>query len=94
MSKTAAGGSSKNLRDSHSKRLGLKIHDGQPVDPGKIIIRQRGMKYAAGQGVRRSSDDTLFAITEGIVKYSSKMKTRFDGSRRRITVVSIVPVEA
>lgn len=64
-----AGGSSKNGRDSESKRLGTKRADGQFVLSGNILVRQRGTKIHPGVNVKRAKDDTLFAISDGIVKF-------------------------
>ena len=69
-------GSSKNGRDSQSKRLGVKRSDGQEVTAGSIIIRQRGTKIHPGQNVGRGGDDTLFAMIDGIVKFEHKGKKR------------------
>ena len=90
MAHTKALGSTKLGRDSRSKRLGVKVQDGQPIGTGQIIIRQRGSKYLAGKGVGRGGDDTLFAMKKGVIKFSEKMKTRFDGTKRRATVVAVV----
>ena len=65
-------GSSKNGRESASKRLGLKLSDGQSAKAGMIIFRQRGTKIHPGKNVGRGGDDTLFALIEGKVKYSNK----------------------
>lgn len=89
MAHTKAAGSTKNLRDSHSKRLGVKRYDGQTVKAGEIIIRQRGTRFVPGAGVRRGSDDTLYASQAGVVKFLSKNKTNFDGNRRKVKVVEI-----
>jgi large subunit ribosomal protein L27 len=89
MAHTKAGGSTKLGRDSRSKRLGVKIQDGQPVAVGQIILRQRGTRYLPGKNVKRAEDDTLFARVNGTVKFSTKVKTRFDGTRRRATVVGV-----
>lgn len=62
-------GSSKNGRDSHSKRLGAKLGDGQFASAGSIIYRQRGTKIHPGENVGRGGDDTLFAKADGIVKF-------------------------
>ena len=62
-------GSSKNGRDSHSKRLGVKSADGQFVLGGNILVRQRGTKIHPGENVGRGKDDTLFAKVDGIVKF-------------------------
>ena len=91
MAHTKAGGSTKLGRDSISKRLGVKVQDGQPIAIGQIIIRQRGTKYTPGQNVSRAADDTLFAAVSGTVRFASKIKTHFDGRRRQATVVSVAP---
>jgi len=69
-------GSSKNGRDSESKRLGVKMHDGQAVITGNIIIRQRGTKVHPGNNVGIGKDDTLFALTDGVVRFERKGKTK------------------
>lgn len=76
-------GSTKNGRDSESKRLGVKKQDGQKVIAGNIIIRQRGTSIHPGEGVGRGSDDTLFAITDGIVKFKP-----IAGGRKSVSVIS------
>ncbi len=76
--------SSRNGRDSHAQRLGVKRFGGQLVSAGEIIVRQRGTKFHPGDLVGRGSDDTLFALAEGNVQF---------GSRRGRKTVSIVPVE-
>jgi large subunit ribosomal protein L27 len=76
MSKTKGGGSTKNGRDSHSKRLGAKVFDGQTVTAGSIIVRQRGTKIHPGRNVGRGNDDTLFATADGIVSYGSRRGRR------------------
>ena len=89
MAHTKAGGSTKLGRESRSKRLGVKIQDGQPVAVGEIIIRQRGTKYFPGANVRRGSDDTLYAGKSGTVRFSVKTKRNFDRTQRPITVVTV-----
>jgi len=69
-------GSTKNGRDSESKRLGVKKSDGQSVIAGNIIIRQRGTKIHPGINVRRGSDDTLFAVADGRVKFEYFQKDK------------------
>lgn len=64
--------SSKNGRDSNAQRLGVKRFAGQEVGAGEIIIRQRGTRFHPGQGVGRGGDDTLFALTEGVVEFARK----------------------
>lgn len=89
MAHTKAVGSTKLGRDSISKRLGVKIQDGQPVKAGQIIVRQRGTKYIPAQNVLRGSDDTLYAKIDGKVKFFTKTKTRFDKSKKRATFVAV-----
>lgn len=69
-------GSSKNGRDSESKRLGVKRADGQFVLAGNILVRQRGTKIHPGNNVKKGGDDTLFAIVDGIVKFERKGKDK------------------
>ena len=69
MAHKKGGGSSRNGRDSESKRLGVKAFGGQEVTAGSIIVRQRGTRIHPGQGVGKGSDDTLFAVREGIVRF-------------------------
>jgi large subunit ribosomal protein L27 len=69
-------GSSRNGRDSHAQRLGLKLSDGQHCTSGSIIFRQRGTKIHPGLNVGRGSDDTLFATVSGVVKYERKGRDR------------------
>jgi large subunit ribosomal protein L27 len=65
-------GSSRNGRDSHSQRLGVKRFGGQLVSGGSILVRQRGTKFKAGENVGRGKDDTLFAKITGIVEFEDK----------------------
>ncbi|RJQ30002.1 50S ribosomal protein L27 [Candidatus Parcubacteria bacterium] len=91
MAHTKALGSTKLGRDSIAKRLGVKLHDGERAAIGQIIIRQRGTKYLPGKNVKRGADDTLYASTAGVVRFFEKAKILFDGSRRRATLVNVVP---
>ena len=72
MSKTKGGGSTRNGRDSQSKRLGVKAYDGTLVPAGSIIVRQRGTRFHPGENVGRGGDDTLFALAPGKVKFGSR----------------------
>lgn len=89
MAHTKALGSTKNGRDSIAKRLGVKVQDGQPIAAGEIILRQRGTRYLPGKNVRRAGDDTLYAMKDGVIAFSTKTKTKFDGNRRVATVVTV-----
>lgn len=82
MSKTKAGGSSRNGRDSAAQRLGPKVFDGQTVNPGAILVRQRGTRIHPGDNVGRGGDDTLYAKIEGTVQYGTKR------GRRRVSVLA------
>ena len=84
MSKTKGGGSTRNGRDSQSKRLGVKRFDGQAVNAGTILVRQRGTRIHPGANVGKGGDDTLFALSPGTVKF---------GSRRGRKLVDILPVD-
>jgi large subunit ribosomal protein L27 len=68
-------GSTRNGRDSHSQRLGLKVGSGQLVKAGSILVRQRGTKWHPGTNVKRGKDDTLFALSDGIVRFNKSKKT-------------------
>ncbi|MDE2229920.1 MAG: 50S ribosomal protein L27 [Alphaproteobacteria bacterium] len=83
MAHKKAGGSSRNGRDSRGRRLGLKRAGGEIVVPGNILVRQRGTKFHAGRNVGLGRDHTLFALTEGAV--------RFHTSRNGRTFVSVEP---
>ena len=69
-------GSSRNGRDSESQRLGVKRFGGQFVKAGNILVRQRGTKFHPGNNVKKGSDDTLFAIIDGIVNFERKDRNR------------------
>jgi large subunit ribosomal protein L27 len=79
MSKTKGGGSTRNGRDSESKRLGVKVYDGGSVKAGAIIVRQRGTRIHAGENVGRGGDDTLFALADGVVKFGSRRGRKLVG---------------
>jgi large subunit ribosomal protein L27 len=69
-------GSTRNGRDSNAQRLGVKRYGGQVVKAGNILVRQRGTKFHPGNNVGRGSDDTLFALIDGIVTFERKGRTR------------------
>lgn len=82
MSKTKGGGSTRNGRDSQAQRLGVKTFDGTAVTAGSILVRQRGTRFHPGKNVGRGGDDTLFALTDGVVKF---------GMRRDRKLVDVLP---
>lgn len=90
MAHVKAGGTSKNLRDSGPQYRGIKLSDGQKAKAGSIIVRQKGVNIWAGKNVQMGKDCTLFSIKEGLVKFTDKRKTRFDGTIKRVTVASVV----
>jgi len=90
MAHKKAGGSTALGRDSKGQRLGVKVNDGQPINAGAIIIRQRGTKYHPGKNIVRAKDDTLYAKTSGVVKFSTKKLTSFTGHLRSKKIVNVV----
>ena len=90
MAHVKSGGSAKNLKDSKPKYLGVKLYDGQIAKSGAILVRQRGTKILPGNNVGLGKDHTLFALKEGLVKFSKKRKTRFDGKTLQKKVVNVI----
>ena len=90
MAHTKAAGSTRLGRDSASQRLGVKLYDGEKARPGCVLVRQRGTKFLPGKNVRRGNDDTLYAASEGTVKFTTKNKKKFDGNRRTAKVVNVI----
>lgn len=86
MAHKKAGGSTRNGRDSHSQRLGIKCFGGETVKAGSILVRQRGTKFHPGMNVGRGGDDTLFAKMAGMVKFQIR-------GLKKHTYVNISPVE-
>jgi large subunit ribosomal protein L27 len=82
MAHKKGGGSSRNGRDSHSQRLGVKVYSGQFVQSGSILVRQRGTRIKPGRNVDVGKDDTLFATIDGIVIYET-----IRDDRKRVNVV-------
>ncbi|HNV12559.1 MAG TPA: 50S ribosomal protein L27 [bacterium] len=89
MAHKKAGGSTSLGRDSQSKRLGVKLTDGQSAKTGSIIIRQRGTRYVPGENVKKGSDDTLFSLKNGTVKFKTKKVKKFDGKMINKKIVSV-----
>ncbi|MDD5164982.1 MAG: 50S ribosomal protein L27 [Candidatus Pacebacteria bacterium] len=89
MAHKKAAGSSKNGRDSNPQYLGVKINHGQTITTGQIIVRQRGTNVLPGDNVSRAKDDTLFAMKNGVVVFSTKRKTSFNNSITRKKIVHV-----
>jgi large subunit ribosomal protein L27 len=77
MAHKKGAGSTKNGRDSNSQRLGVKVYGNQPVKAGGIVVRQRGLSFKPGNGMRVGKDYTLFAIKEGVVQFEANGKKKF-----------------
>ena len=90
MAHTKAGGTSKLGRDSQAKRLGLKLSDDQTAYAGNVLIRQRGTKYWPGRNVKKGGDDTLYALKDGQIKFSTKIKTNFTGHKKLVKLVNVI----
>jgi large subunit ribosomal protein L27 len=80
MAHKKAAGSSKNNRDSKSKRLGVKIFASQKVVPGQILVRQRGSKFHPGKNVKKAGDDTLLSLASGVLFFKKKKVRAFNGN--------------
>lgn len=91
MAHKKAGSSTQYGRDSISKRLGVKVFGNQAVKQGAVIIRQHGTKFHPGKNVRMGGDSTLYALTGGTVKFSSKMVRKYHGNLRRTRFVHVEP---
>ncbi|NUM25161.1 MAG: 50S ribosomal protein L27 [Candidatus Buchananbacteria bacterium] len=91
MAHKKAGGSTHLGRDSQSKRLGIKLYEGEFAPAGSILVRQRGSKFRAGKNVKRGNDDTLYALIPGVVKFSRKKIKKFTGNIEWAKFVNILP---
>jgi len=91
MAHRKAGGSTQYGRDSISKRLGVKIFGSEKANAGNIIVRQKGTKFHPGKNVGRGENDTLYALTKGVVEFSKKKVKAFTGKIVKRRFVSIVP---
>ena len=89
MSKTKAGGTSKNNHDSPGQRLGVKVYGGQPIRIGGIIIRQIGRTKIPGPGTKMAKDFTIYAARDGVVNYRKTKIRRFTGKTAPRTEVSV-----
>lgn len=90
MAHKKAAGSTKNGRDSKSKRRGVKVFGGETVNAGSIIIRQKGTNYIAGENVMMGRDFTIFAVKGGIVAFTQKKITKYDGRVFKNTMVNVL----
>lgn len=90
MAHKKAGGTSKNARDSQSKRRGVKVFGGQKINAGGIIVRQKGTKFFPGKNTGIGGDFTIFATKTGTVKFAEKRMRKYDGRVFKDTVVNIV----
>lgn len=90
MAHKKAAGTSKNNRDSQSKRRGVKIFGGQKVKAGNIIVRQKGTKFFPGENVKMGRDYTIFALKDGTVKFREKKVRKFDGRVFKNKFINIV----
>ncbi|PIP34095.1 50S ribosomal protein L27 [Candidatus Falkowbacteria bacterium CG23_combo_of_CG06-09_8_20_14_all_49_15] len=93
MAHKLAAGSTTLGRDSKSKRLGIKLQDGEYAKSGAIIVRQRGTKYHPGKNTQLGKDDTIFSIVNGLVKFSAKKVKSYDGNWHKKTFVNVVPAK-
>lgn len=91
MAHKKAGGSTTLGRESESKRLGIKLHDGEYAKAGSILVRQRGTKYHAGANVKIGGDDTLFSTIAGFVKFTTKKLRKFNNQLKDTKIVSVLP---
>lgn len=87
-----AKGSTRNGRDSHGQRLGVKKFAGEFARVGNILVRQRGTQVRPGINVRKGSDDTLFAVADGLVSFSRKRVVRYTGHFKMAKFINVVPV--
>lgn len=91
MAHTKAGGSTKLGRDSAAKRLGVKKFDNQTVNTGNVLIRQRGTKWYPGLNTKKGQDDTIYALKNGVVQFSTKKKKDFTGHTKKVSVINVIP---
>ncbi|HEU0050657.1 MAG TPA: 50S ribosomal protein L27 [Patescibacteria group bacterium] len=94
MAHKKAGGSTSYGRDSQGQRLGIKKFAGEFAKVGDILVRQRGTAVRPGKNVRKGSDDTLFAVTNGTVKFTNRRVRRFTGAFKLAKFVNVLPQEA
>lgn len=93
MAHKKAGGSTSLGRDSVAKRLGVKLYEGQFAKAGNILVRQKGTKIHAGRNVMKGKNDTLFAVTDGLVRFKQKKIRGYDGNLKLRKFVNIEPAK-
>ncbi|HYE59995.1 MAG TPA: 50S ribosomal protein L27 [Candidatus Kapabacteria bacterium] len=92
MAHKKAGGSTHLGRDSQPQYLGVKVGDGELVQSGSVLIRQRGTRIFPGKNVKKGKDDTLFSMIQGRVKFTDRKRLRFDGTLKRTKFVNVLPI--
>ena len=90
MAHKKAGGSTRLGRDSQPQYLGTKVGDGQTIKSGAILVRQRGTTIHPGKNVKRGKDDTLYAVGNGVVKFTTKKVKKFDGSLKKTKFANVI----
>ncbi len=91
MATTKSAGTTKLGRSSQPKYLGVKLYAGQKAKPGSIIVRQRGKKIIPGKNTKIGSDDTIYAVSQGIVSFKTTKKRCFNGSQKIVKIVNVMP---
>jgi large subunit ribosomal protein L27 len=89
MAHKKAAGSVKNGRDSSAKRLGVKVFGSQKVNSGQILVRQRGTKFHPGENVKRTADDTLIALADGVLEFNKKRVKAFTGNLQKRVYLNV-----
>lgn len=92
MAHKKAGGSTSYGRDSQGQRLGVKKYEGEFATSGSILVRQRGTTIRPGENVGKGSDDTLFALKNGVVKFTQRRVKRFTGEFKRVRLIHVEPL--
>ena len=94
MATAKSTGSSRLGRDSRPKYLGVKAASGETVTAGAILVRQRGTNFVPGKNTGKGGDNTIYATAAGVVNFLTKKKTRFDGSRSEVRLVTVNPASS
>ncbi|MDD5606524.1 MAG: 50S ribosomal protein L27 [Candidatus Pacebacteria bacterium] len=91
MATTKSAGTTKLGRSSQPKYLGVKLFSGQKAKSGSIIVKQRGKRYVPGKNTKIGSDDTIYAVCQGIINFKTTKKRCFNGSQKIIKIVNVLP---